>query len=438
VGSDEGARVDLEQGYLMEFIGIVVFALGILISVCLHEAGHMITAKAFKMKVTRYFVGFGPTLWSFRKGETEYGVKALPLGGFVKIVGMTPQDDDVAPGDEPRAMWRQPVWKRTVVMAAGSATHFALGFVILWGLFAFVPHQDPAKTNASPPVVDTVLPCVQLNWSIDSGTGAPTACVEGKDPASAAATLGLRPGDKILAVNGEAVPSWTAMTEKIRAAGGQSVTLTFVRDGQTITSGPVTVPSAQRPKLSVDPNTPVNQITQDQLERVGQLGITQVAATTTSGPIDAIGVAKDQTGAMFSATFASIQKFPEKVPKLWDAITGQKRDPETPVSVVGASRLGGELFQHGEFPTFVLILAGLNFFVGIFNLLPLLPLDGGHIAIAWFEKVRTWLYARLGRPDPGRVDYLKLMPITYAVILIFGGFTLLTVTADIVNPITLF
>jgi membrane-associated protease RseP (regulator of RpoE activity) len=422
----------------MEIVGIVVFALGILISVCLHEAGHMLTAKAFKMKVTRYFVGFGPTLWSFRKGETEYGVKALPLGGFVKIVGMTPQDDDVEPGDEPRAMWRQPVWKRTIVMAAGSVTHFALGFVILWALFAFVALPDPDKTDASAPVVDTVLPCVRVDWSVDPATGQQAACAEGKDPASAAATLGLRPGDKILAVNGDPVPSWTSMTDKIRAAGGQSVTLTFVRDGQTVTSGPVSIPAAQRPRLDVDPNTPVSQITPAQLERVGQLGITPVVATSVAGPVGAFPKAKDYTGTMFSGTFASIKKFPEKVPKLWDAITGQKRDPETPVSVVGASRLGGELFQHGEFPTFLLILAGLNFFVGIFNLLPLLPLDGGHIAIAWFEKARSWLYARLGRADPGRVDYLKLMPITYAVILIFGGFTLLTVTADIVNPITLF
>ena len=422
----------------MEIVGIVLFGLGILVSVLLHEAGHMVSAKAFKMKVTRYFVGFGPTLWSFRKGETEYGVKALPLGGFVKIVGMTPQDDDVAPADEPRAMWRQPVWKRTIVMSAGSVTHFMLGFIILWALFAFVSHGDSAKTNAAAPVVDTVLPCVRLDWAVDAKTGQQVGCVEGKDPASAAATLGLKPGDKIIAVNDVPVPSWTDMTEKIRAAGDKKVTLTYVRDGKTIFSDSVTIPSAQRVKQDVDPMTPASQITQAQLERVGQLGITPVTVMVTDGPIGGISTAKDQTALMFSGTFASIKKFPEKVPKLWDAINGQQRDPETPVSVVGASRLGGELVQHGDFATFALILAGLNFFVGIFNLLPLLPLDGGHIAIAWFEKVRSWLYARLGRPDPGRVDYLKLMPITYAVILIFGGFTLLTMTADIVNPITLF
>src|SRR3954449_7148783 len=119
-------------------LGIVLFAFGIFFSVCLHEAGHMGTAKAFGMKVTRYFAGFGPTLFSFRRGETEYGIKAIPAGGFVKIVGMTPQDDDVEPGDEARAMWRFPVWKRTIVLSAGSVTHFILGFVILWVTLAFV------------------------------------------------------------------------------------------------------------------------------------------------------------------------------------------------------------------------------------------------------------------------------------------------------------
>src|SRR5882757_4131335 len=151
---------------MLKIIGIVLFALLILVSVCLHEAGHMVTAKAFGMKVTRYFVGFGTTLFSFRRGETEYGVKAIPLGGFVKIVGMTPQDDDVAPEDEPRAMWRYPVWKRTIVMSAGSVTHFLLGFVVLWfTLFLVgVPNpelNDQAKVNALAPYVH-IEDCVVL------------------------------------------------------------------------------------------------------------------------------------------------------------------------------------------------------------------------------------------------------------------------------------
>jgi membrane-associated protease RseP (regulator of RpoE activity) len=422
----------------MEAIGIVVFALGILLSVCLHEAGHMGTAKAFGMKVTRYFVGFGPTLWSFRKGETEYGVKAIPLGGFVKIVGMTPQDDDVDPGDERRAMWRFAVWKRTIVMGAGSAAHFAIGVGILWFTFAFVPLPDPDKTDASPPVVERVLACVQAEWSLNPETGQQTSCDAAAAPPSAAKTVGLQPGDKITAVDGVPIPSWTAMTEKVRASAGQEITITFEREGRSVTTAPVMIPEAERIKASVDPGKPLNQITDADLEKVGQLGITPVMARSAHGVGAATGETWNQTLAMFEGTVTAMKKFPEKIPKLWAAITGDERDPETPISVVGATRIGGELFREGEIPMFLLMLAALNFFVGIFNLLPLLPLDGGHIAIAWFERVRSWLYARLGKPDPGRVDYMRLMPVTYAVILVFGGFTLLTLAADIVNPITLF
>jgi membrane-associated protease RseP (regulator of RpoE activity) len=141
---------------------------------------------------------------------------------------------------------------------------------------------------------------------------------------------------------------------------------------------------------------------------------------------------------MVAATFQSLKTFPEKIPRLWAALGGGQRDADTPISVVGATRLGGEAAQHSAWQIFLYLFIGLNFFVGIFNLLPILPVDGGHIAIAWFERIRSWIYARLGRPDPGRVDYFKLMPITYAIIVIFGGFTLLTVAADIINPITLF
>src|SRR4030081_3057314 len=150
----------------MELVGILIFAVGIVISVALHESGHMVTAKAFGMKVTRYFIGFGPTLFSFRRGQTEYGLKAIPAGAFVKIVGMTPQDDDVDPADEHRAMWRYPVWKRTIVMAAGSGAHFLLGVLILWGIFAFIPIPDGVKTNASAPTVATVVPCVKVDFKV--------------------------------------------------------------------------------------------------------------------------------------------------------------------------------------------------------------------------------------------------------------------------------
>ncbi|GAA4448317.1 M50 family metallopeptidase [Phytohabitans houttuyneae] len=423
----------------MEIFGILLFALGILISVALHEAGHMGTARMFGMKVTRFFVGFGPTLFAFKRKEVEYGFKAIPAGAFVKIVGMTPQDDDVAPEDQPRAMWRYPVWKRTIVMSAGSITHFALGILILWGLFSFVPLNDESKLQSQPVTIASIAPCVEQQWSVDPATQRERVCEKGVDPDSAAVQLGLQPGDTITALNGQAISGWDALTAKIRASGGQQVSITYDRNGTTETKS-VTLPVAERVKQQVirdDPDRSAADITPADLENVGMLGITPVIPRTAAGPIDGVGKAVEQTGVMFEGTFSALKRFPEKVPALWAALTGEERDPETPISVVGASRIGGELFDRGEWPTFILLLAALNFFIGIFNLLPLLPLDGGHIAIAWFEKVRSWLYARIGRPDPGRVDYFKLMPVTYVVILIFGGFTLLTVAADIVNPIQL-
>ncbi|GIH08827.1 Zn-dependent protease [Rhizocola hellebori] len=411
-------------------VGLVLFALGILLSLLLHEAGHFFTARAFGMKVTRFFVGYGPTLWSVHRRGVEYGVKAIPAGAFVRIVGMTPQDDEVAPADEPRAMWRFPVWKRTIVMGSGAATHFLLGILILWGLFSFVPLQDSARLQSEPVRIDRVSECVDARWN--------SPCTPGTDPASPARQLGLRTGDVITAVDGSPVLGWDALTAKVRAAGGQRIELTYLRDGRAATVA-VTLPMVQRIRLDVlnDPKRTVDSVTDADLEQVGSFGITPVIPTSTAGPIAGVGKAWEQTGTMFANTFASLARFPAKIPALWASVTGGERDPQTPVSVIGASHIGGQLFDRGEIASFLLLLAALNFFIGLFNLLPMLPADGGHIAIFWFERARAWFYALLGKGDPGRVDYYKLMPITYAAILIFGAFTVLTVAADLINPITL-
>jgi membrane-associated protease RseP (regulator of RpoE activity) len=411
-------------------VGLVLFALGILLSLLLHEAGHFFTARAFGMKVTRFFVGYGPTLWSVHRRGVEYGVKAIPAGAFVRIVGMTPQDDEVAPEDEPRAMWRFPVWKRTIVMGSGAATHFLLGIVILWGLFSFVALPDSAKLQSEPVRVDRVYECVDARWN--------TPCTPGADPASPASQLGLRPGDVITAIDGSPVVGWDALTAKVRAAGGQRIEITYLRDGRALTL-PVILPIVERVKLDVlnDPKRTVDSITAADLEPVGSFGVTPMVPTSTAGPIAGVSKAWQQTGQMFSATFASLARFPSKIPALWASLTGAERDPQTPVSVIGASHIGGLLFDRGDIASFLLLLAALNFFIGLFNLLPMLPADGGHIAIFWFERARGWIYALLGKGGPGRVDYDKLMPITYAAIFIFGAFTLLTVAADLINPITL-
>ncbi|SBT53256.1 M50 family metallopeptidase [Micromonospora auratinigra] len=407
-------------------LGMVLFASAILISVSLHEAGHMLTAKAFGMKVTKYFVGFGPTLWSFKRGETEYGVKGIPLGGFCKIVGMTPQDDDVEPGDEHRAMWRYPVWKRTIVMSAGSITHFALALVAIWlaAMSMGLPNRDiPNPLPAYVKVVECVLP-----------DGAQRACAPG-DPVSPAKQAGLRDDDKILAVNGTPVADYDALVKAVRGLpAGQAATVRYERDGVT-GEARLTPASVQRKPLD-DPNAPARAVSV-----VGVVGPSLppgVPLMVKYGPVDALPATAGYTKELAIGTYESMKRIPQKVPALWTAITGGERDVDTPISVVGATRLGGEAVEHDAWELFVSLFIGLNFFIGVFNLLPLLPLDGGHIAIAWFERVRSWLYARIGRPDPGRVDYLKLMPITYGVILIGGAFTLLTITADVVNPITLF
>ncbi|GAA2716668.1 M50 family metallopeptidase [Micromonospora olivasterospora] len=410
-------------------LGVVLFALAILVSVSLHEAGHMLTAKAFGMKVTRYFVGFGPTLWSFRRGETEYGVKGIPLGGFCKIVGMTPQDDDVDPADEHRAMWRYPVWKRTIVMSAGSITHFALALVATWiiAVSAGLPNPDFPSTDAEmrqEPAVIGLADCVVPGSTL-------RACAAG-DPASPAAQANLRDGDRITSLNGTPINNYGDLLVALRATKpGDTATIGYVRDGQPATTQAV-LAETQRPPLD-DP--------EGQVGPVAALGVGLQFTTPTRveyGPLEAFGATGRFTGDMAVGTYEAMKRIPQKVPALWTAITGGERDVDTPISVVGASRLGGEAVENNAWLVFFMLFVSLNFFIGVFNLLPLLPLDGGHIAIAWFERARSWVYARLRRPDPGRVDYLKLMPITYAVILIGGVFTLLTITADVVNPITLF
>jgi membrane-associated protease RseP (regulator of RpoE activity) len=167
------------------------------------------------------------------------------------------------------------------------------------------------------------------------------------------------------------------------------------------------------------------------------LGVAPQVPTSTAGPVAAFGDAGAQTAALFGATFDALVRLPARVPALWASITGDERDPNTPISLVGASHVGGVLAGRGEWPSFLLMLASLNFFIGMFNLLPFPPADGGHIAIGWFERARSWLWARLHRPDPGFVDYYRLAPIVLVGVVLFGAFTLLTVMADLINPVTL-
>lgn len=411
----------MDSGLLVYIFGVVLFALGICVSIALHEAGHMMTAKWFGMKVRRYFIGFGPTLFSFRRGPTEYGLKAVPLGGFCDIAGMTALDE-VTPEESPKAMWRYPTWKRTVVLAAGSITHFIIGFVVLYLLAVSMglPNIDgKAQLESLSCVKDAATEQQLRDYQCEPGDPTP------------AAEAGMRPGDVITAVGGHAVSDWNDVRREIRESSGPTP-IAVSRDGETV-------------RLTVDVvQTKRPEITQGELEKgedprivsVGMIGIA-VKSQFEYGALDGLPATAVFTGEMFQNTWNALLRFPERIPKVVEAIFGGERDPDTPVSVVGASRIGGEAAERGLWELFLLMLAALNFFVGIFNLLPLLPLDGGHIAVTWYEKVRDAIRRLMGKAAAGPVDYTKLSAVTMVFVIIGGAVVLLTVTADIVNPIRL-
>ncbi|MEV4539260.1 site-2 protease family protein [Asanoa sp. NPDC049518] len=403
----------------------IAFAVAILVSVSLHEVGHMVSAKRFGMRVTRFFVGYGPTVFSWRHGETEYGLKAIPLGGFCTISGMTP-DDELDPRDEHRAMWRFPVWKRTVVMVSGVTVQFVLAVTGLWFAAAFVgvpnlAYPQTSEQFGAQPAAIVLAECVTPDTA--------RACAAG-DPASPARAAGLRDGDVLTAVNGVAIGNYADMLRVVRETPPGPADVAYLRDG---------APGTVRADLSAVTRPPLSDPTAAPTT-VAALGVglhVTAPREVTFGPAGAFGATATYTGWMAGQTWETAKRIPEKVPALWRSITGSERDPATPISVVGVSLLGGEAASLGMWSTVLMIFIGLNVFMVFFNLLPLLPLDGGHIAIAWFERARTWIAGRLGRPDPGAVDYFKLMPLTYAVVLIGGAFTLLTVAADVINPITI-
>ena len=397
-------------------IGVVLFAVGIGVSIALHEFGHLLTAKAFGMKATRYFIGFGPTLFSFRRGETEYGLKAIPAGGFVSITGMT-RTEEIKPEDQQRVFWRYPAWKRTVLLSAGSLTHFPIAVVAIYG--AAVTAGLPTERA----VVGSVQPCVVPAAAAD---GEVRDCRPG-DPAAPAAALGLQPGDRIVGVAGQRIGSFADLLIALRSRPGQTVELTYLRDG-TERTGTVTVQAVRRKPLEGETAGP------DGLATVGAIGIAP-SPIERYGPGAVVGETLRFTGSVFKATGSAIMSFPEKVPALFRAVGGEQRDPDGPVSVVGASRVGGQAIEAGSPLVFTLLFAGFNIFVGVFNLFPLLPLDGGHIAVLWFERIRSRIARALGRRDPGPVDLNELVPLTVLVIVFLGGISLMAILADIVNPI---
>lgn len=407
---------------MMFAIGVALFALAILISVALHECGHMWVARATGMKVRRYFVGFGPTLWSTRRpnelGETEYGVKAIPLGGFCDIAGMTSLDE-IAPEDRPYAMYRQKVWKRVAVLFAGPAMNFVIGLALIYGIAVVwgLPNLHPptgaivGETACVAPQItkDQMGPC--------SGPGP-------------AALAGIKPGDNVVKVGDTEVSTFEEMATAVRQLDGPTQ-LTLLRDGRTVTTT-VDVTPTQRFTIP-------DGATESTLSDVGAIGVGAARfGPTQYNPLSAVPATFAFTGDLGVELAKSLAKIPTKIGALVESIGGGERDPETPISVVGASIIGGETVDAGLWVMFWFFLAQLNFVLGAINLVPLLPFDGGHIAVATYEKLRNMFRAARGMVAAGPVNYLKLMPATYVILVVVVGYMLLTVTADLVNPISIF
>jgi membrane-associated protease RseP (regulator of RpoE activity) len=412
--------VAVAQGNGIFILGFFGFVLALLISVSLHEGGHFWTARRFGMKATQFFVGFGPTLWSRQRGETEWGVKAIPAGGFVKIVGMTSLEE-VEPGDEDRVFWKQPWKQRLVVLAAGSTVHFIIAVVLV--LLSALSIGKAVELN---PGIGSVSACVPL-------AAADTCEDPGALPAPAQ-DAGLQQGDVVVAVDGEPVGDSLEFLRAVREAPGRALPLTVERGGEQrdLTVTPVAV---QRPVLSTDPEE------RKRLETVGAIGvgIEFRQGTERLGPVEAVGHSVDQMELIVTGIWRT---FSEKLGTI-TKVYGPERDPEGFIGVVGAGRISGEVLASDETFAFKVLgflglIAGLNFFVGVFNLLPLLPLDGGHIAVLLYEQARDRLRRLRGYTgELVRVDLTKLLPLTYAVVVFFAGFTIWLLGADIVNPIRL-
>ncbi|BBY43181.1 M50 family metallopeptidase [Mycolicibacterium celeriflavum] len=406
---------------MMWFIGVALFALAILVSVALHECGHMWVARATGMKVRRYFVGFGPTLWSTWRtnklgDRTEYGVKAVPLGGFCDIAGMT-SIEELAPDERDRAMYKQKTWKRAAVLGAGPAMNFVIGLVLIYGIAVVwgLPNLH-APTTA----IVGETSCVKAEVS----KGQLGDCLA----PSPAAAAGIEAGDTVVKIGDTPVANFDELVTAVRKLD-EPTQFTVQRDGSEFTTLVDVVP-AQRWVTDGDTSAP---------EPVGSVGITAARfGPTQYNALTAVPGTFAFTGDLAVEIGKSLAKLPTKMGALVRSIAGEERDPETPISVVGASIIGGDAVDQGLWVAFWFFLAQLNFVLGAINLVPLLPFDGGHIAIAFYEKIRNMIRSARGMVAAGPVNYLKLMPATYVILVVVAGYMLLTVTADFVNPIRIF
>ncbi|MFD8583628.1 M50 family metallopeptidase [Streptomyces californicus] len=427
---------------LLTVLGIAVFVVGLLFSIAWHELGHLSTAKMFGIRVPQYMVGFGPTIWSKKKGDTEYGIKAIPAGGYIRMIGMFPPGPDgrlearstspwrgmiedarsaayeeLEPGDEKRLFYTRKPWKRVIVMFAGPFMNLVLAVAIFMGVAMTFGFQT--QTTEVGGVQQCVIAQSEKRDTCESG-----------DPVSPAKAAGLQEGDRIVAFDGTKVDDWATLSDRIRETIGPA-TIVVERGGEEVTLNAVLRENAVAKKDGR------GEVIPDQFVRAGYLGF---AAQTEIVPLS-FGDSVVRMGDMIRNGVDSIIALPSKIPALWDAaFSDGERADDSPVGVVGAARIGGEVMNldipaQNQVAMMLFLLAGFNLSLFLFNMLPLLPLDGGHIAGALWESLRRNLAKVFRRPDPGPFDVARLMPVAYVVAGLFICFTLLVLVADIVNPV---
>ncbi|MCU1584463.1 MAG: peptidase [Microbacteriaceae bacterium] len=435
---------------LLYILGIVVVFIGIALSIGLHEIGHLVPAKLFGVRVSQYMIGFGPTIFSRKKGETEYGFKAIPLGGYISMAGMYPparaggkartastgffqtlvQDartasaDSVLPGHEERVFYRLPIWKRIIIMLGGPFMNLVIAVV----LFAVVLSGFGTQQLS----IGSVSACVQPASSTSQTCGP-------NDPVAPGSVAGLKPGDQILAVNGVAYPTWEQSTAIIRSSAGKNVDFTVKRNGKTLTLTAVPL-LTKRDVVTTSGAVVKGKDGKPVTEEVGFLGIGAAYVMATQ-PVSRV---LPTLGANIGADVQLILNLPQRLVAVSNAAFGsQARDPNGPVSVVGVGRIAGEVTSAQTTPfaerfSFLLgLIASLNVALFVFNLVPLMPLDGGHVAGALWEGIRRAFAKLFKRKDPGPVDVARLVPLTLGVVMVLGAMSLLLIYADIVKPITI-
>ena len=393
----------------MEFIGIVAFVVALLFSVMVHEFGHYITARKFGMKVTEFFLGFGKRIWSTQRGETEFGIKAIPAGGYCRISGMTPRDE-MDLGEEDRAFIKASSGRKLIVLGAGSFLHFVLGFLILLVLFIGI------GTNRITPQVAQVSDCIPISTEVCTSSSAP----------SPAKVAGIKPGDYVMAINNKPVENWVDDVQLIRDSAGKELTLSIYRDGEKITIQA----------------TPVTRVVNGEVR--GVLGIINEVANVRSDPIKATKDSITLSKEFLVSSVKSLVSLPAKIPALWgQTFQGEERDVDGLVGIVGVAAVSGQVTASDQMNwaervgAFLLIVASLNFFVGVFNLLPILPLDGGHMAVAIADEIRAFLARLRGKPRPAPIDVTVLTPVTMVVFVLLAVLTVMLLVADIINPVNL-